>query len=358
LITAVAHLAFAFCCIVWGSTFILLERVTHVFGPVEIATWRMFSGAAAVALFCLFRRQTLRMPVRDWFWIAIIAIVATAPAQIIQAYLLARGLGHGFLGTMVAAIPLLTILASVPMLGIVPSGRELVGVFGGLVCVGLILQDGVGRGVSAEMLALTALVPIAAVLGNMLVKWRLSHVSAGPLTTAYLVISGLSILPLAFSPTAIAALDLTGPTAGEVTSTAVFYLFLLGVVGSGMSTMVFTWMILKRGPLFAGMTTYVVPMLALTWGQLDHERISVQQLAAMGGVLAMVALVQFGSRRAEVDSEPVPAGLIPAAALENLCRDGPLPVAVPALAPVVSESSVPSPQPLATDPDAPTSLAC
>jgi drug/metabolite transporter (DMT)-like permease len=198
---------------------------------------------------------------------------------------------------MVAAIPLLTILASVPMLGIVPSGRELVGVFGGLVCVGLILQDGVGRGVSAEMLALTALVPIAAVLGNMLVKWRLSHVSAGPLTTAYLVISGLSILPLAFSPTAIAALDLTGPTAGEVTSTAVFYLFLLGVVGSGMSTMVFTWMILKHGPLFAGMTTYVVPLLALSWGQLDHEAISVQQMADIVGVLAMVAMVQSGKRR-------------------------------------------------------------
>ena len=26
------HLAFIFCCFVWGSTFILLERVTHVFG--------------------------------------------------------------------------------------------------------------------------------------------------------------------------------------------------------------------------------------------------------------------------------------------------------------------------------------
>ena len=49
--TTVAHLAFIFCCLVWGTTFILLERVTHVFGPVEIGIWRMLSGAAVVGAF-------------------------------------------------------------------------------------------------------------------------------------------------------------------------------------------------------------------------------------------------------------------------------------------------------------------
>jgi hypothetical protein len=65
-----------------------------------------------------------------------------------------------------------------------------------------------------------------------------------------------------------------------------------------MSTMAFTWMILARGPLFAGMSTYVVPLIALTWGALDHEVISTQQMAAIAGVLAMVALVQSGARPA------------------------------------------------------------
>jgi len=64
------------------------------------------------------------------------------------------------------------------------------------------------------------------------------------------------------------------------------------------------WMILKRGPLFAGMTTYVVPVLSLLWGLLDQERISTQQIAAIAGVLAMVALVQSDSRREMVVVEP------------------------------------------------------
>jgi hypothetical protein len=49
------------------------------------------------------------------------------------------------------------------------------------------------------------------------------------------------------------------------------------------------------------MTTYVVPVLALLWGTLDHETISTQQMFAIGGVLAMVALVQTGSRAATAD---------------------------------------------------------
>jgi drug/metabolite transporter (DMT)-like permease len=47
-----------------------------------------------------------------------------------------------------------------------------------------------------------------------------------------------------------------------------------------------------RGPLFAGMVTYVVPVIALFWGWQTGESITLVQVLAMMGVLAMVALVQ------------------------------------------------------------------
>jgi len=124
-----------------------------------------------------------------------------------------------------------------------------------------------------------------------------------PLTTAILVIAGLSLVPLQLSRPAMDALHLANPTASPTLLTWV-YLFVLGVVGTGISTAVFVWMILERGPLFAGMTTYVVPVLSLLWGQVDNERITPQQMAAIAGVLAMVALVQLGSQRVTVIAEP------------------------------------------------------
>jgi hypothetical protein len=92
------------------------------------------------------------------------------------------------------------------------------------------------------------------------------------------------------------------------------YLLVLGVVATGLSTVAFFYMVFKRGPLFAGMTTYVVPMLALAWGEFDHESISAQQLVAMAGVLVMVGLVQSGTTRPEEEFELQPeatANLVP-----------------------------------------------
>jgi drug/metabolite transporter (DMT)-like permease len=294
----VAHLAFAFCCFCWGTTFILLERVTHVLGPVEIGIWRLLSGGAAVAALAWLRGHSLRLSTRDVLWLTFVAGVFTMPPQIIQAYVLRHGLGHGFLGTFVAGVPLLTIVAAVPMLGVRPTFRELAGVLGGLACMGLILDDGVSRGVSLAVLAMTALVPISSALSNTVIKWKLPHVPASPLTAWLLVLSALSMLPIQWSPAAMGTFQLAGPTTASVTPTIVLYMFFLGVVFSGMSTMAFTWMILARGPLFAGMTTYVVPLVALTWGALDNEAISTQQIAAIAGVLAMVAMVQSGARPA------------------------------------------------------------
>ena len=198
-----AHLAFIFCCVVWGTSFILLERVTHVMGPVEIAIWRLFSGAAVVGFFWWLRRGEYRLERRDLANMIFSALVFTAPPQVIQAYVLEQGFGHSFFGTMVAAIPLLTILVSVPMLGILPTGRELFGVLGGLVCIFLLVEDGVHRGMSTGLLALTLIIPLSSALSNTFIKWQLPHVPAAPLTTTLLVVAGLALVPLQFSPQAL-----------------------------------------------------------------------------------------------------------------------------------------------------------
>ena len=137
----------------------------------------------------------------------------TAPPQVIQAYVLEQGFGHSFFGTMVAAIPLLTILVSVPMLGMLPTGRELFGVLGGLACMFLLVEDGVHRGMSSGLLALTLIIPLSSALSNTFIKWKLPHVPAAPLTTMLLVVAGLALVPLQLSPQLMASLAHCGADA-------------------------------------------------------------------------------------------------------------------------------------------------
>src|SRR4029078_90970 len=209
---------------------------------------------------------------------------------------------------MVAAIPLLTILVSVPMLGVRPTGRELFGVLGGLGCIFLLVEEGGQRGMSPGLLALTMIIPLSSALSNTFYKWKLPHVPAAPLTTIMLVVAALALMPLQAARGWMTSLRIAAPTGSAVSADAVTYLLLLGIVGSGVSTMAYIWLVLKRGPLFAGMTPYVVPVIALLGGTLDHEAISGQQAMAIAGVLGMVAFVPTKSKPAKSILEPALAG--------------------------------------------------
>src|SRR5215217_4169621 len=165
-------------------------------GPVEIGIWRMLSGAAVVGACWWVKRHRYRMTMRDLVLIACSSLLLSVPTQVIQAYVLEQGFGHSFFGTMVAAIPLLTILVSVPMLGVRPSSREIIGILGGLACIFLLVEEGIGRGMSPALLALTMIIPLSSALSNTFIKWRLPHVPAAPVTTMILLVAGLALVPM------------------------------------------------------------------------------------------------------------------------------------------------------------------
>jgi drug/metabolite transporter (DMT)-like permease len=292
----VSHLEFLLICVTWGASFILMERATHAFGPVGVGIGRLLGGAVVLAGVWWIQRSRHRVTWADVARIAGVALVGTSWPFVVQPYCLGRGFGHSYFGMMVALVPLATIVVSVPMLGVWPTWRQLVGVLGGFVCMLLLLQDGAARGMSAGLLALALTTPLSYALGNTYLKWKLSHVHAVPLTALVLVLAALWLAPFEVVPGLLEQLGLTGPSQPRDVAMALGALAVLGVVGTGVAVLAFIHLVVKEGPLFAGMVTYVVPVFALLWGAFDGETITTRQLVAMAGVLAMVALVQFGDR--------------------------------------------------------------
>src|SRR4029078_117740 len=127
---------------------------------------------------------------------------------------------------MVAAIPLLTILVSVPMLGVRPTGRELFGVLGGLGCIFLLVEEGGQRGMSVGLLALTMIIPLSSALSNTFYKWKLPHVPAAPLTTMVLVVAAVAMMPLQAAPKLMSSLSIAAPVESTISADAVTYLLL------------------------------------------------------------------------------------------------------------------------------------
>jgi drug/metabolite transporter (DMT)-like permease len=68
----------------------------------------------------------------------------------------------------------------------------------------------------------------------------------------------------------------------------------------------FNYLVQHHGPLFAGMVTNVVPLGAVLLGWADQETVSPLQLAALIGIVIMVALVQYGGARRDRPAELAP----------------------------------------------------
>lgn len=288
------YVLFLLICVIWGGSFLMMKKAALVFSPISVAAWRVAGGAAVLLILWLLRRQPVGWRRRDVWSLVFIVFAGYTWPYCVQPWLIARH-GSAFVGMTVSFTPLFTMLASVPMLGVMPHPRQAIGVLGALVGMGLLMSEGFSRQIPAAHLLLATSVSLGYALVNTWVRRRLTHVpplmmSLVSLTIASVILQVLSLWsPAPISPNP----DAFWP--------AVVSLLVLGIVGTGLAMFWFNKLIHDRGPLFAGMVTNLVPAGAVIWGWLDGEQVTTKQIAALAIILPMVALVQFGAPRPPAD---------------------------------------------------------
>jgi len=296
------HLMFITICLIWGSNFILMKWAYAAFGPIGVGAGRVIGGAAVLwVVWTLSKRQT-RGSVRtlskgDWLALMVPVTIGSIYPYIMQPYLIGKHQDSAFFGMMVCLVPLLTILASVPLLRVLPTVRQVGGVMLGLVCMGLLFREGWARDMSGWDLFFAALVPASYAASNTFIKRRLSGMPSLLMTAMILGLTSLVITP-------IGVVEGIKPVSGAALWEALLVLAWLGIIGTGIATVLFYRLIQTHGPLYAGMVTYVIPLGALTWGWFDGETVTGAQLVALGGVFAAVAMVQY-----KTDRRPRPRAL-------------------------------------------------
>jgi len=286
------YVTFALIVAIWGSNFILMKKGTEQFAAAGVAAGRLLGGLLFLVVVLWWSRRTRpestgRTP---WRLILFCALIGYAWPYIIQPVLVARH-GSAFIGLSVAFVPLLTILVSIPLLKVYPSPQQVVGVVGALLCIAGLMWDGLEREIPALDLLYAFSVPLSYAIVNTLVRRSMGHVSAVTLSASLLGVACGVMLPIAI------ATPSPPPAPGSSLTVSVAAIAILGLLGTGWSTIAFNRLIQSHGPLFAGMTTYLVPLGALLWGWLDQETVTPLQLGCLVGVLAMVGLTQVSSGR-------------------------------------------------------------
>ncbi|HLA55742.1 MAG TPA: DMT family transporter, partial [Flavobacterium sp.] len=75
---------------------------------------------------------------------------------------------------------------------------------------------------------------------------------------------------------------------------AIFFVMILGIMGTGIANVFFYKLIQMSSPVFATSVTYLIPIVAFFWGLLDHETLTSMQI--VGALIILVGVYLSGKK--------------------------------------------------------------
>jgi len=259
---------------VWGSSFILIKRGLIGLSPMQLGSLRIVF--AAIFLLLIGFKSLAKIPQQQWKYIVLTAFLGT----FVPAFLFA--LAQTQIDSSVSAIlnsltPMNTMVLGGLVFGLSFRRPQVFGVIIGLLGTFLLIINGaIHHPEQNYYYALLVIIASICYATNVnLIKKYLSNLSPLSITTGnFLVLLLPALLVLFFS-------GFFEVIAFERVRYSVFYIMILGVVGTGIANIFFFKIIQISSPVFATSVTYLIPIVAFFWGLLDNEMLTpVQCLGA------------------------------------------------------------------------------
>lgn len=275
--------------LIWGSSFILIKKSLLGFTPIQVGGLRILF--ASVLLFLLGFKSLKTLARADWKWVVIAGLSSSFFPPFFFA-LAQTEISSGVTSILNSIVPLFTTLVGIALFGLALKGRQVLGVFIGLLGTVVLIAAGMESNVNQNYWY--SLFIVFSALGYAfninIVKKYLSHLTPLAVTTAS--------FGVAFIPALIILLysrvfnQFVQNTAMQQ---AVWYLLALALLGTALANILFNKLIKLSSPVFAASVTYLIPLVAVLFGFLDGERISLIQL--FGGLIILLGVWLVNRRK-------------------------------------------------------------
>lgn len=277
--------------LLWGSSFLLLKRVLTVYSPIQVFAGRMLF--ATLVLLPVAIREIRRIPTNKWPPLLAVAIIANFTTTLLNA-LAQVDLASSLAAMLNTLTPLMTVLVGILFFAQRIPTSQLGGLSLGLIgSIALILStDSTAFGkvnIAALFIVGSA---ICQAFTHYIIRFDLDGLRIGQIAAmSFLLISPLALV--------------TGWQSGlfkqmilqPEAPVATVYLAFLGIGANAGALLLLARLIQISSPIVASQTTYLIPLVAIMWGMIDGEQISVWQISIMGVVLTAVWLVNRQVRR-------------------------------------------------------------
>ncbi len=272
--------------IVWGSSFILIKKGLIGLTPLQLGSFRIIF--ASIFLIIVGFRSLLRIERGQWKLIILTGFLGSFFPVYFFAFAETE-IDSAVASILNATTPLMTLIFGVIFFRMVFTQNKIAGVILGLVgALGLIFT---GAHVNPDQdYFYSALVVMAAgcyaINVNIIKKYMYNISALGIAAGNFLVL----LLP------ALAVLYFTNFNISDIPDSpglaiSLVYVFILGVIGTGIALIIFNKLIQISDPVFSSSVTYTIPVIGLAWGLLDGEVFTLLQMVSTLIILAGVFLV-------------------------------------------------------------------
>ncbi|REH56406.1 EamA domain-containing membrane protein RarD [Tenacibaculum gallaicum] len=271
--------------LVWGSSFILMKKALIGLSPIQVGALRML--ITAVFLLLVGFNSLKRIEKRHWKYVAYTAVLGTFFPSFLFAFAVSK-IDSSIPAILNSLTPFNTFIFGALVFGFTFKRKQFYGVLIGL--VGTLMLILKGAELNPNQNYWYAILILIASIGyafnvNMIKKY-LNDLDALAITTGNFL---LLIIP-AFVVLMFSGFFSTFEVTTETTS-ALGYITVLAVLGTGIAKVLFNKMVHLSSPVFAASVTYLIPAVAVMWGVIDGEKLSLIQLLAGGIILFGVWLV-------------------------------------------------------------------
>ena len=274
---------------IWGSSFLFLRLTSPVFGPIFLIEMRVLSGLAVLLPLVLFLGKRAEFQ-KHWKMIATVSLMNMAIPFCFFAFS-AVYIGAGLLSIINATVPIFSACVAYVVYKERLSRSSLLGLLiGFLGVVVLMFNPDESFGSSGWLAILSAL--LACLLYGTAINLTVNNlqgVSGLTITTGGLFVSSLVLLP--FSLWARPEVLPVGNIWWSV--------FALGIVCTGFGFVMFYRLIDRIGAGRAIMTTYLIPVFSILWGNIFLGE-SVTLIMVVGCILVLLG-VGLTTKKSNID---------------------------------------------------------
>lgn len=273
-------LLFSVLALVWGSSFILMKEGLKALTPYQVASLRIFSAGLMLLPVALFKIHTVNF--RSHLLIFLSGILGS----FIPAYLFCIAetrVTSALAGLLNSLTPLFTILIGFFFFRLKFPANRLAGLWVGF--AGMLLLFFAQRNAPVNHHFYALLIILATFFYglnvNVVNKFLNNTNSLTIVSLAFvwlLIPSGLILLRTGYFSLGINTATIKASAASAV----------LGIFGTALASWLFYILLKRSGALFSSMVTYCIPLVAIGWGLLAGEPVTLLMLAGLIVILAGV----------------------------------------------------------------------